>query len=155
MTIRVKLDDIIEGLEFQSDEVHSFLDKRTGEVVSVSDEEMNAAQDDEPVKDFPNWQQNLVRIAKEIIEETGNYIDLPSKFEIDEYSMMEKFCLSLDDSKMSDTLYGLIKGHGAFRRFKDAIHKYNIADDWYKYRNGELKEIAIECCQQNSIEFEE
>jgi hypothetical protein len=155
MTIRVKLDDIIEGLEFQSDEVHSFLDKRTGEVVSVSDEEMNAAQDDEPVKDFPNWQQNLVRIAKEIIEETGNYIDLPSKFEIDEYSMMEKFCLSLDDSKMSNTLYGLIKGHGAFRRFKDAIHKYNIADDWYKYRNSELKEIAIEWCQQNSIEFEE
>jgi hypothetical protein len=155
MTIRVKLDDIIEGLEFQSDEVHTFLDKRTGEVVSVSDEEMNAAQDDEPVEDFPDWQQNLVRIAKEIIEETGNYIDLPSKFEIDEYSMMEKFCLSLDDSKMSNTLYGLIKGHGAFRRFKDAIHKYNIADDWYKYRNSELKEIAIEWCQQNSIEFEE
>jgi hypothetical protein len=69
--------------------------------------------------------------------------------------MMEKFCLSLNDSEMSDTLYGLIKGHGAFRRFKDAIHKYNIADDWYKYRNGELNEIAIEWCQQNSIEFEE
>ena len=37
MAIRVKLDDIIEGLEFQSDERHSFLDKRTSEVVSISD----------------------------------------------------------------------------------------------------------------------
>jgi hypothetical protein len=49
MAIRVKLDDIIEGLESQSDESHSFLDKRTGEVVSISDEEMQAAEDDEPI----------------------------------------------------------------------------------------------------------
>ena len=154
MAIRVKLDDIIEGLEFQSDERHSFLDKRTGEVVSISDEEMQAAEDDEPIEDFPDWQQDLVRIAKEIVDETGDYIALPTKFDIHEYSIMEKFCLSLNDSEMSDTLYSLIKGSGAFRRFKDAIHEYDIADDWYKYRNDVLKETAIEWCQENGIEFD-
>jgi hypothetical protein len=155
MAIRVKLDDIIEGLELQSDERYAFLDKRTGEVVSISDEEMQAAEDDEPIEDFPDWQQDLVRIAKEIVDETGDYIDLPTKFDIDEYSIMEKFCLSLDDSEMSDDLYSAIKGSGAFRRFKDAINEYDIADDWYKYRNDALKEIAIEWCQDNDIEFED
>ena len=155
MAIRVKLNDIIEGLEFQSDERHSFLDKRTGEVVSISDEEMQAAEDDEPIEDFPDWQQDLVRIAKEIVDETRDYIDLPTKFDIDEYRIMEKFCLSLNDSEMSDTLYSSIKGSGAFRRFKDAINEYDIADDWYKYRNDALKEIAIEWCQDNDIEFED
>jgi len=155
MAIRVKLDEIIEGLEFQSDERHSFLDKRTSEVVSISDEEMQAAEDDEPIEDFPDWQQDLVRIAKEIIDETGNYIDLPTKFDIHEYSIMEKFCLSLNDSEMCDTFYNLIKGSGAFARFKDAIHEYDIANDWYKYRNDALKEIAIEWCQKNDIEFED
>jgi hypothetical protein len=155
MAIRVKLDDIIEGLELQSDERYAFLDKRTGEVVSISDEEMQAAEDDEPIEDFPDWQQDLVRIAKEIVDETGDYIDLPTKFDIDEYSIMEKFCLSIDDSEMSDDLYGAIKGSGAFRRFKDAINEYDIADDWYKYRNDALKEIAIEWCQDNDIEFED
>jgi len=155
MAIRVKLNDIIEGLESQSDEGHSFLDKRTGEVVSISDEEMQAAEDDEPIENFPDWQQDLVRIAKEIIDETGNYIDLPTKFDIHEYSIMEKFCLSLNDSEMSDTLYSLIKGSGAFGRFKNAIHEYDIADDWYKYRNDALKEIAIEWCQAKGIEFDE
>jgi hypothetical protein len=155
MAIRVKLDDIIEGLELQSDERYAFLDKRTGEVVSISDEEMQAAEDDEPIEDFPDWQQDLVRIAKEIVDETGDYIDLPTKFDIDEYSIMEKFCLSLDDSEMSDDLYSAIKGSGAFRRFKDAINEYDIADDWYKYRNDALKEIAIEWCQENDIEFED
>ena len=155
MAIRVKLNDIIEGLEFQSDERHSFLDKRISEVVSISDEEMRAAEDDDPIEDFPDWQQNLVRIAKEIVDETGNYIDLPTKFDIHEYSIMEKFCLSLNDSEMCEVLYSLIKGSGAFGRFKNAIHEYDIADDWYKYRNDALKEIAIEWCQEKGIEFEE
>ncbi|HUU15979.1 MAG TPA: UPF0158 family protein [Sedimentisphaerales bacterium] len=154
MANRIKLDDIIEGLEFQSDERHSFLDKRTGEVVSISDEEMQAAEDDDPIEDFPDWQHDLVRIAKEIVDETGDYIDLPTKFDIDEYSIMEKFCLSLNDSEMSDDLYSAIKGSGAFGRFKNAIHEYDIADDWYKYHNDALKEIAIEWCQEKGIEFD-
>lgn len=155
MATRVKIEDIIDGLECQSDESHSFLDKRTGEVVSISDEEMQAAEDDEPIEDFPDWQQDLVRIAKEIIDETGNYIALPIKFDINEYRIMERFCLSIEDAEMSDTFYGLIKGRGAFGRFKNAIHEYDIADDWYKYRNDALKEVAIEWCQENDIEFDE
>jgi len=155
MAIRVKLDEIIEGLEFQSDESNSFLDKTTGKVVLISDYEMRAAEDDEPIDDFPDWEQDLVIIAKEIIDETGDYIGLPTKFEINEYSIMERFCLSLNDSEMSDTLYSLIKGSRAFRRFKDAVHEYDIADDWYKYRNDALKEIAIEWCRENNIEFDE
>jgi len=155
MSLRVKLEDIIEGLEFQSDENQSFLDKRTGQVVLINDYELRTAEDDEPIEDFSDWEQDQVRIAKEIIDETGDYIALPTKFDIHEYSIMEKFCLSLNDSEMSDTLYSLIKGSGAFRRFKDAIQEYDIADDWYKYRNNALREIAIEWCQENGIELED
>jgi hypothetical protein len=155
MALRVKLDDIIEGLECQSDESHSYLDKRTGKVILISDEELCAAEDDEPIEDFPDWQQDQIKIAKEILAETGDYIGLPSKFDIHEYSIMERFCLSIDDPEISDTLYSLIKGSGAFQRFKDAIHDYGIADDWYNYRDNTLKEIAIEWCQENSIEFDD
>ncbi|MHC4632374.1 MAG: UPF0158 family protein [Planctomycetota bacterium] len=135
MAIRVKLDEIIEGLEFQSDESSSFLDKTTGKVVLISEYEMCAAEDDEPDEDSPDWEQDLIGIAKEIIDETGNYIALPTKFDIHEYSIM--------------------KGRGAFRRFNDAIRDYGIADDWYKYRDDALKEIAIEWCKENDIEFDD
>ena len=155
MTNRVKLNEIIEGLEFQSDERHSFLEKRTGEVVSITDEEMQAAEDDESIEDFTDWQRDLVRIAKEITDETGDYIALPTKFDINEYSIMEEFCLSLNDVEMRETFSNLIKGSGAFGRFKDAIHEYDIADDWYKYHEDALKEIAIEWCRENGIEFDE
>lgn len=52
-------------------------------------------------------------------------------------------------------LYGLIKGSGAFRRFKNAVHRDGIADDWHKYRDDALKQIAIKWCRENNVEFSE
>ncbi|MBA7522809.1 hypothetical protein ES705_14929 [subsurface metagenome] len=154
MAIRVKLDDIIDGMECQSDESSSFLNKKTGEVVLISDYEMQAAEDDELLEDIPDWEQDQVRIAREILAATGQYISLPSKFDIDDYSIMERFCMSLDNQKISNILYDLISGSGAFRRFKDAIYRYGIEDEWHTYHNNAIKEIAIEWCRENNIEFE-
>jgi len=155
MEVRVKLSDIIEGLEFQSDESSSFLDKRTGEVVLMTDYAMRAAEENEPYEDVPDWEKELVSIAREILADTGDYIQLPTKYDIDEYSIMENFCMSLEKKEIGDILYDLISGSGAFRRFKDATYKYGVEDEWYKYRDNAIKDIAIEWCRQNKIEFED
>lgn len=155
MDVRVKLSDIIEGLEFQSDESSSFLNKSTGEVILMTDYAMRAAEENEPLEDVPDWERELVATAREILAETGQYIQLPTKYDLDEYSIMESFCTSLDKKEIGDILYDLISGSGAFRRFKDAVYKYGVEDEWYKYRDNAIKEFAIEWCRQNNIEFEE
>jgi hypothetical protein len=155
MAARVRLDEIIEGLEFQSDESSSYLNTKTGEVVLMTDYAMQAAEDDEPLEDVPDWERDLVAIAREIIADTGDYIQLPTKYDIDEYSIMENFCTSLDKKEIGDILYDLISGSGAFRRFKDAIYKYDVEDEWHKYRDNAIKEIAIDWCRQNNIEFDD
>jgi len=155
MSVRVKLSEIIDGIESQSDEYNSYLNKRTGEVVLVSDYEMRAAEEEEPIEDFPEWEQDQVRLAREIIAETGDYIPLPTKFDVDEYRMMESFCLSLADPKVRDALCDLIRGAGAFRRFKDAVFHYGVEKQWRVYHDNALKEIAIDWCRENNIEFDE
>ena len=154
MEARVKLSEIIEGLEFQSDESSSFLNTKTGEVVLMTDYAMRAAEENEPLEDVPDWERDLVAVAREILAETGEYIQLPTKYDIDEYSIMENFCTSLDKQEIGDILYDLISGSGAFRRFKDAIYKYRVEDEWFKYRDNAIKEIAIEWCRENNIEFD-
>jgi hypothetical protein len=114
-----------------------------------------AAENDEPIEEFPDWQRDQIKIAKEILQETGDYIGLLSKFDIHEYSIMERFCLSIDDYEICEVFCRLIKGSGAFRRFKDALYEYNLSDDWYKYRDNRLKEITIEWCEESGNEFEE
>lgn len=152
MEIVVDLDEIIQGLECQSDEMKSFLNLKTGKVVSITDDDLRAAEDDEPIEEFPDWQQEDIRIAQEILEE-NYYIALPSKYDIHEYNIMEKFSLSIDNNKLQDIMYSSIKGSGAFRRFKDNINRYHIAEDWYKYRDEAIKRMAIEWCKENGIKY--
>ena len=120
----------------------------------MTDYSIRAAEDDEPLEDLPDWERELVAIAREIIAESGQYIPLPTKFDIDEYSIMERFCMSMDNQEIGDILYDLICGGSAFRRFKDAIYQYGVEDEWYSYRDKAIKEIAIEWCRENNIEFD-
>jgi len=81
--LRVKLSDLLEGMDFQSDERSSFLNLTTGEVVSITDEELRAAENDEPLEDFPAWQHDAIHIAREILE-TAHYLPLTTTFDIHE-----------------------------------------------------------------------
>jgi len=68
---------------------------------------------------------------------------------------MENFCISLDDEKISKPLCQAIFGGGAFNRFNNYIHKYGIADDWYKYRYNSMRRIIIDWCESNNIDYME
>ena len=154
MTVPVKLKDLIEGLECQADECFSYLHTPTGEVVSVTTEELRAAEEEKPLEDFPAWQHEAMRIARDIVE-TEHYLPLPDRFEINEYHIMERFCLSVDDDDLRDDLCDAIRGRGAFRRFKDRVQAYGMAEEWYRYRDAALREIAVAWCEAHGIAFTE
>ena len=154
MAVTIKLKDIIESLEFLSDEGSSHLNIATGEVIYIIDEEVRAAEDETPLDHFPEWQHDAIRMAKDFLE-SADYLPLPTKFDIHEYSIMERFCLSIEDDDIGDDLCNAIRGRGAFRRFKDRIHEYGMADDWYTYRDETLRKIAIEWCEANGISYTE
>jgi hypothetical protein len=154
MAVQVKLKDIIEGLEFLTDEGFSYLNTTTGEVVYVTTEELRAAEEEQPLEDFPAWQHDAIRIAGEIIE-TDHYLPLPDRFDIHEDHIMERFCLAVDDEDMRDDLCDAIRGRGAFRRFKDRMHVYGMAEAWYRYRDAALREIAMHWCDEHGIPYVE
>ena len=154
MTVQVKLQDILEGMDFQSDEQSAFLNLTTGDVVSITDEELRAAEHDKPLEDFPEWQHDAIRIARDIVE-TEHYLPLPDRFEIHEYQIMERFCLSVDDDDLRDDLCDAIRGRGAFRRFKDRMQLYRMTEEWYRYRDAALREIAMAWCEAHGIPYTE
>lgn len=152
----VKLKDIVDEMEMQMDEYHKYLNKETGEIVTVSTEELSIAEESEEDDDFseyPDWQQDSIKSALDVIENWENYIELPDKWEINEYDIMEEFCGSIKNDRISNALYSAIQGRGAFRRFKDAIIRFGVEDDWYKFREEALMQIAIEWCEENEIKY--
>ena len=64
---------------------------------------------------------------------------------------MERFARSRTDPGVSDELDAALHGRGAFRRFKDAAHRLGIADEWYRFRDAALEEIAIEFLEAHRI----
>ncbi|WP_059173122.1 UPF0158 family protein [Bacillus sp. FJAT-27445] len=149
----VKLRDIIDGLDMQSEDMQVLLNIKTGEIVSLTSDEIRLAEEEEPDEDIYDWQIEARDAAIAILENEENYISLPSQYDIHEYRIMERFCFSMDDERKKDALLRAISGKGAFGRFKDKIYDLGVHDDWYAYRDNELKKIGIEWCRDHDIEF--
>ncbi len=152
MTLPVKLKDVVDALDEANDEMSHYLDKRSGEIFLITDEEMSAAEEDEPFSDYPEWQQESLLKAREILE-SDQFVQLPSQFDIHEYSIMERFAYEYEDRRTSAELLRSIKGAGAFRRFKDTLFDLGIQDSWYEFRRKEFEQIAIEWLEAEKIPY--
>jgi hypothetical protein len=152
MTPIVSLQAVVEEMDALSDEAHAFLNKRTGELVTITNEEMGIAEEGKDIERYPDWQKEMIRKAQEVLE-SGDYLPLPSKFDIHEYAIVQSFCYSMEDEDLRDELLGQIRGTGAFRRFKEAIDRHGIKDDWFRFREAALEEIAVEWLEENNIPY--
>jgi len=59
----------------------------------------------------------------------------------------------LSDEGLQDELLYAIRGSGAFHRFKDAIHRKEIQDDWYRFRREAFISIASDFLESKGIAF--
>lgn len=157
MSLPVSLQSVIDEMDMQNDMIQGYINRKTGELTVFTEEDdyaLNRLDDGESIEELPPWQQEIIPKLREIME-SDDFIELPSQFEIHEYSIMEDFIYSLDDGLMKDDLLNAIRGRGAFRMFKDKIFDYNIRDDWFNYKNNALKKIAIDFLELNEIPFED
>ena len=123
-------------------------------MVTVTAEERRAAEDPEEWDLLPDWQQEVMPKIKEALE-SEDYLTLPGKFKIHEWSIMEQFAYSVEDEAASDELLAAIHGRGGFRYFKDTVRRLGIEQDWYRFRDEAFKEIARDWPRAHGIPFVE
>ena len=156
--MKVKLSDVIGALDEQSDDVHQYLDRKTGRIQFFMDEELRAAEDadfETPSDDSEGLQEEVSPEVADFLSRQDDFIALPDQFEINEWDMMRDFIGTIKDSKAADRLDRAIHGRGAFRYFKDSIHELGMERQWFDYRNARLREIAIDGCEAERIGYVE
>ena len=131
----VTLSKIIDGLEMVDDINDCYYNLNKDEIFLSNIGEYGDLSEDEIDKLF---------------EES---IILPTQYEIHEYQIMVEFIDTIEDLEINNNLQRLIQGRGAFRRFKDYCAEMNMIQDWYDFRNKKYKQIAIEWCEQNKLEY--
>ncbi len=106
--IRVPLNIIIDAIEMADDEWNQYLDMENMEVVSLPESPFLGKYDED--------EQELA----DLIEEgwRTRFFGLPSRIDIHEYSIMERFIGSLPAGGMQNALENAIRGRGGFSQIQ-------------------------------------
>jgi hypothetical protein len=114
----VRLDELSEVLEGDPLNGGGHIDRHTGEV----------------------WHRTQIEYAVEMgeedpdAEEPDRWLWVECEGSRDSYRDMEDFIASLEDPHRAELLAVAIEGRGAFRRFKDGLHRWpDLVDRWYAF----------------------
>jgi hypothetical protein len=152
MTVIVSLREIVEAMELPSEEWASYLDPDTGEIVTVTDEDRRLLEEAANVEELPDWQQESVTKAREVLE-SERFLPLPDQFEIHEWAIMERFARSRDNAQERERLLTAIHESGAFRKFRSSIRQLEMEEDWCAFRQAALEEIAKAWLEAHNIPY--
>jgi len=151
-----KLSELIDALEFDSDEHRAWVDLQNGCVVSVDQSLLSALEEgeDEALTDLPAWQQPELENARAIAADSGErFVPAPDKFDFNEYRHMERFIGTVAETAAAEQLWRAIKGNGAFRYFKDTASRLGLLNRWFQYREDAIKEYVTDWAEANSVPF--
>src|ERR1043166_6055866 len=127
MALPVSLEVVTDELEALSEQMTAFVNRKTGEIATVSDDDLALAEEELNEEDLPAWQVEWLPKLREI-SEGEDWVALPGKFEIHEWEIMRRFADRVSDDALSDQLQRAIHGRGAFRMFRDTIERAGIRD---------------------------
>lgn len=116
--IPINWTDLETAFERNSPDTESFLDTRTGEVVTVTEGAIDYAE-----------QRGKVQAAGEA------FVRIEPAASREQYKWMERFVAGVTDEALRERLVIAIDGKGAFRRFKDVLLNYPTERErWFSYR---------------------
>jgi len=151
VAVVVRLRDVVDALDLQSDELHSCLDPDTGEIITFNDEQASIAEGGD-WESAPGWMKpDLPKIKRALEDE--RMLELPDRVHIDEWRMMQDFADADEHCPCRAELQSAVHGAGAFRRFKDAIRRLGLEEAWYRYREAAYQRVAREWLEENNIAY--
>ena len=153
MTVVVSLQEVVDAMDLPNDEWTSYLNPKTGEIVTVTDEDRRLVEDEDlDEEDLPDWQRDSATKAREALE-SEDFLALPDKFEIHEWAMMERFSSGQASAAVREELLDAIHGRGAFRSFRSASRRLHIEDEWFRFRRLAFEDIAKDWLSAHDISF--
>lgn len=154
---KIKISEIVDELQRISMDLAVYYNKTTGEFLNVEDDDFRIIEDDDfenKIKDYPKWQKEYLQKVYDLYDNIDNYIKLPDKFEIKDSDIMEEFIKNISNPNRKQQLENCMWQKRMYRKFKDKLIELGLENDYYKFYEEKLKEIAINWCKDNNLEFE-
>ncbi len=153
MVLPVSLDEVARELDGLMEQATAFINRQTGEITTLTDNEISLIEDEPQEEDLPGWQREMLPTVREIVS-SENWVALADKFDIHEWEIMRKFADSVDDDDLSQDLQRAIHGNGAFRMFRATIEDAGIQDEWFAFKHQALREIAQAALEELGVPYQ-
>jgi len=170
--LKVDMDALTAVFELHFDEINSYLDLETGEVLQVSDEtyrlrerlyeESYTGADEQaaPLEtllaqhpEIADWEKEALLEADRVERGFGARIVAIDPEPYSDYDDMESFVYTVTDPRLANELEYAIQGRGAFRRFKDIVARHpQVRHAWYTFKDTQIKKRVRECLEVYGIE---
>lgn len=155
---KVDIQKIVDELQMRFMDSTVYYNKVTGETLNVQDDDFRIVEDDDfenNIQDYPEWQrEHLKEVYDLLYNDIDNYIALPNNFEIKDSDIMEEFIETVSNNSKRIQLENCMWQKGMYRKFKDKLIEIGLENEYYKFYDEKLKEIAIEWCKENNLEYE-
>ena len=145
------LREIISALEAASDDCTLYLDPETGEILVVTEEE-RALAEDTCWEERPAWQGEMMAKIRAALE-GDRWLELPDRFDIHEWSIMERFSRVQNIERIRSELLNAIHGAGAFRTFRNAIRRLGLEQTDGQFRDEALADIARSWLEEHKLQY--
>lgn len=156
---KVSIQKIVDELEMRFMDTTVYYNKITGETLNVQDDDFRIVEEEDfenNIEDYPEWQrEHLKEVYDLIYNDIDNYISLPNSFDIKDSDIMEKFIETVSNNGKKQQLESCMWQKGMYRKFKDKLIEIGLENTYYKFYDEKLKEIAIQWCKENNLEYEE
>ena len=172
---KVSYSDLEDAFLFANEETrHSWLDKRTGRVLSYSDEAAVSVEEGD-VDDLPDWMKPEVEAATEVLRafgelpgqedtcedtdginvEPNRYVSIEQIPSHEAFQFMAEFIQELPESLARDTLGSALRDRRPFRRFKNALGYFpNERERWFEYEARRRREYIEEWARDEGFELD-
>lgn len=170
--LKVNMDDLTAVFELHFDEIQSYLDLQTGEVLQVNDEtrrllEMLYAElyTGEGERGMPletllaqhpeieDWEKQALLEADRVEQGYGESIVAVDPESYEDYDDMESFVYTVTDPRLANELEYAIRGRGAFRRFKDILARHpQVEAAWYAFKDARIRARVRDWLEAYGIE---
>ncbi|MEZ4225928.1 MAG: UPF0158 family protein [Polyangiaceae bacterium] len=146
----VSLQKALDALDVPSHEFVAYFEPASGDVVVISEEDLEILESGEIPNGTPDWMKDSLAQLRGLDLEA--LIPLPTKFDIHEWELMKRFSMALAEDLQREELLDAIHGAGAFRMFRHVLDEFGLGDAWFAYRQQAFKEIILAWASRNKLE---
>lgn len=139
MTATPRIDwlELEAAFDFQDPSRRSYLDRRTGKVLTWSDLDEDAGR---------------TTAAEAVDDDPERYLELEAIEGGQEHRWMSDFAATVADPHLRELLEVALRGRGAFRRFKDVLLGHPAERErWFALRGERVRDVVVRWLDEHGL----